>query len=222
MHDTEKTFLHFPGVHGAEDDHFPPSKIKIYASGGCHVVCVTITRELASIVYSEVRSTEILQLFRSGSDAPATHPVIQLYTKLIHMFAPPIFLDWFLHLGMTILRKKIMSTLRGLIWRPYPMEGIQKHTLLKKQWIQPSFINSYVLLTCCAWTVSDKPWQRRSSLWFCFLDPSSRIDRSQRPVNQKFNTISVPEMKFTMIDIYIYDIYIYVYATEWQTFSKYI
>ena len=83
MHNTEQTLLHFPGVLCAEDDHFPPSKIKIYASRGCHVVGVTITRELSSIVYSEVRSTEILQLFRSGSDTPATHPVIQLYTKLI-------------------------------------------------------------------------------------------------------------------------------------------
>ena len=77
MHDTEKAFLHFPGVHGAEDDHFPPSKIKIYASRGCHVVDVTITRELTSIVNSEVRSTEILQLFRTGSDTPVTHPVIE-------------------------------------------------------------------------------------------------------------------------------------------------
>lgn len=71
MHNTEQTLLHFPGVLGAEDDHFPSSKIKIYASRGCHVVSVTITWELASIVYSEVRSTEILQLFRSGSDTPA-------------------------------------------------------------------------------------------------------------------------------------------------------
>ncbi|RDY02448.1 hypothetical protein CR513_14098, partial [Mucuna pruriens] len=74
MHDTEKTLLHFPGVLCAEDDHFPPSKIKIYASGGCHVVSVTITRELSSIVNSEVRSTKILQLFRSGTDTPVTHP----------------------------------------------------------------------------------------------------------------------------------------------------
>ena len=84
VHYTEKTLLHFPGVLGAEDDHFPPSKIKIYASRGCHVVGESITRELPSIVYSEVRSTEILQLFRCGSDTPATHPVIELYTKLIH------------------------------------------------------------------------------------------------------------------------------------------
>ena len=80
MHDTEKTLLHFPGVLCAEDDHFPPSKIKIYASGGCHVVSITITGELSSIVYSEVRSTKILQLFRSGADTPVTHPVIHFCT----------------------------------------------------------------------------------------------------------------------------------------------
>ncbi|KAF7809502.1 hypothetical protein G2W53_036245 [Senna tora] len=68
MHNTEKTLLHFPGVLGAEDDHFPPSKIKINASGGSHVVSVTITGELSSIVYSEVRSTEFLQLFRDYPD----------------------------------------------------------------------------------------------------------------------------------------------------------
>lgn len=85
MHNTEKTLLHFPSILSAEDNHFPPSKIKIYASGGCHVVGVTITRKLASIVYSEVRSTEILQLFRSGSDTPETHPVIDCTLRLIHI-----------------------------------------------------------------------------------------------------------------------------------------
>lgn len=36
---------------------------------------VTITRKQPSIVYCEVRSTKILQLFRSGSDAPVTHRI---------------------------------------------------------------------------------------------------------------------------------------------------
>lgn len=76
MHDTEKTFLHFPGILRAEDNHFPSSKIKINASGRCHVVSETITWKLPGIVYSEVWSTEILQLFRGGSDTPVTYPVI--------------------------------------------------------------------------------------------------------------------------------------------------
>lgn len=37
---------------------------------------ITITGELSSIVNSEIRSSKILQLFRSGSDTPATHSVI--------------------------------------------------------------------------------------------------------------------------------------------------
>lgn len=35
-------------------------------------MCVAITWELPSIVYCEVRSTIVLQLFRSGTDTPAT------------------------------------------------------------------------------------------------------------------------------------------------------
>lgn len=79
MHDTEKTFLHFPGVLCAEDNHFPSSKIKINASGRCHVVSETVTWKLSGIVYSEVRSTKILQLFRTGSDTPVTNPVIDFF-----------------------------------------------------------------------------------------------------------------------------------------------
>lgn len=41
-------------------------------------MCVTITWELSGIVYSEVRSTKVLQLFSCGSDTPATDPVIHL------------------------------------------------------------------------------------------------------------------------------------------------
>jgi hypothetical protein len=82
MHDTEKTLLHFPGVLCAEDNHFPSSKIKINASGRCHVVSETVTWKLSGIVYSEVRSTKILQLFRTGSDTPVTNPVIDFFTQL--------------------------------------------------------------------------------------------------------------------------------------------
>uniref|UniRef100_A0A2P2IRD4 Uncharacterized protein MANES_12G120100 n=1 Tax=Rhizophora mucronata TaxID=61149 RepID=A0A2P2IRD4_RHIMU len=73
MHNTEQTLLHFPGILCAKGDHFPSSKIQIYASRGCHVVSITITWEHASIVYSEVRSTKILQLFWSGSDTHIVH-----------------------------------------------------------------------------------------------------------------------------------------------------
>lgn len=70
MHDTEEALLHFTGIHGSKNDHLLPSNMEINASRGCHVVCVTVARELASIVDSEVWSAEILQLFFSGSDAP--------------------------------------------------------------------------------------------------------------------------------------------------------
>uniref|UniRef100_A0A7C8ZKK5 Uncharacterized protein n=1 Tax=Opuntia streptacantha TaxID=393608 RepID=A0A7C8ZKK5_OPUST len=73
MHYTEKSFLHLPGILGAKDDHFPPSQVKVYASRRCHVVCVTITRKLPSIVYSEVRSTKILQLFGCRSNTHVVH-----------------------------------------------------------------------------------------------------------------------------------------------------
>lgn len=72
MHDTEQAFLHFPSILGAKDDHFPPRKIEVYASGGSHVVGVTVTRELPGIVDCEVRSTKFQQLFRSRADAPVT------------------------------------------------------------------------------------------------------------------------------------------------------
>lgn len=91
MHYAEKTFLHFPSILGAKDNHFSPSKIDVYASGGSHVMGVTVTWELPGIVNSEVRSSKVLQLFRSGSDAPVTHPVI-VYTLtwpliwLLHSF----------------------------------------------------------------------------------------------------------------------------------------
>lgn len=123
MHNTEKTLLHFPGVLCAEDDHFPPSKIKVYASGGCHVVSITITRELSSIVYSEVRSTKILQLFRSGSDTPATHPVIQFSTKLIYHctlfnhFPPAMYVLGMINLNSGLHIIHIVTMIRKLIWQ---------------------------------------------------------------------------------------------------------
>ena len=76
VHDTEEAFLHFPSILSAEDDHFPPSKIEVYASRGSHIVSVTVTWELPGIVYREIRSTKILQLIGSGSDTPETDPVI--------------------------------------------------------------------------------------------------------------------------------------------------
>uniref|UniRef100_A0A2P2IRD1 Uncharacterized protein MANES_12G120100 n=1 Tax=Rhizophora mucronata TaxID=61149 RepID=A0A2P2IRD1_RHIMU len=116
MHNTEQTLLHFPGILCAKGDHFPSSKIQIYASRGCHVVSITITWEHASIVYSEVRSTKILQLFWSGSDTPATHPIIQLYTLRsyamhISYHVPPLQRGTIFNTHHSII--KITSTIKG-------------------------------------------------------------------------------------------------------------
>jgi len=60
VHDTEETLFHFPCILCPKDHHFLPCKIKINASGGCHVVSVTIARKLPSIVYSEIRCAKVL------------------------------------------------------------------------------------------------------------------------------------------------------------------
>ena len=43
----------------------------------------------------------------------------------------------------------------------------------------------FFLLTCCAWTVNDKPWQTQSGLWVGSLGPNSEIDHSQKPENHR-------------------------------------
>ena len=60
MHDAEEAFLHFAGVLRAQDDHFSPGEVEVYACGGSHVVGVTVTRELPRVVYRKIRSSEIL------------------------------------------------------------------------------------------------------------------------------------------------------------------
>ena len=71
MHHAEETLLHLTSILSSQYNHLPPTEIQVYASGGSHVVSVTVTRKLPSVVYSEVRSTEALKLLGSWSDTPA-------------------------------------------------------------------------------------------------------------------------------------------------------
>ena len=130
VHHAEKAFLHLPGVLCAEDHHFPPREVKVDARRGRHVVRVTVARELSSIVYREIRGTEILQLFGSGSDTPANPPGYPFFSLLLVTLLswPLLFTSFFMYLinqctlkhkncaKKTLKKAHNTHTFRRLIW----------------------------------------------------------------------------------------------------------
>lgn len=70
VHYAEEPFLHLSSILCAQNNHFLPSQVYVYACGWCHVMGVPIAGKLPRVINSEVRSTKVLQFFRCWPNAP--------------------------------------------------------------------------------------------------------------------------------------------------------
>jgi hypothetical protein len=73
MHNGKNSLLHFTSVFGSKDNHLLLVKVEGDRGGGGHAGGVTIGRELAGVVNSEVRLAKISKFGSGGTDKHVVH-----------------------------------------------------------------------------------------------------------------------------------------------------